>query len=100
MISQLKAYKAIVAYESSKSPEYQRISKRLSPLEEIKDAASGYNKEIPTINIEAVRFYNITKYLFRDLEIMKLVSLVTLCYTPDQIVSVTDPLTWYENSLG
>jgi hypothetical protein len=98
LITHLSLYE-ISAKDRNDVLEYQRISKRLSLLKEIKRAVNGYGKEAPT-SIEATRLYNTIKYLFRVLERMKIVGTAALCNVINDIIDRADPLTWNENVLG
>jgi len=98
LIIHLSLYE-ILAKDRNDLLEYQRISKRLSLLKEIKRAVNGYGKEAPT-SIEATRLYNTIKYLFRVLERMKIVGTAALCNVINDIIDRADPLTWDENVLG
>jgi hypothetical protein len=98
LITHLSLYE-ISAKDRNDVLEYQRISKRLSLLKEIKRAVNGYGKEAST-SIEAARLYNTIKYLFRVLERMKIVGTAALCNVINDIIDRADPLTWNENVLG
>ena len=99
IILQLKGYRSILARKSGESSEYLRISKWLAMLEEIRDAVSGYNKEVPT-TIDAIRFFNVINYLFNIVMLMKVMGLGALCYVVGDIIDRADPVTWSENVLG
>jgi len=98
MVSQLNLYK-IIARTGTTPPGYQKIPNRLSLLEEIRDAVKGYNREIPK-NIEAIKLYNIVKYLLGVLRKMEVIGTMVLCDAANRIIDSADPLTWDENSLG
>jgi hypothetical protein len=98
VISQLNLYK-IIARTGATSLGYQKIFNRLSLLEEARDAMRGHNREVPG-NIEAMRFYNIIKYLLEILKKMEVVGITALCNAVDYIVNGPDPLVWSENTLG
>ncbi len=98
LITHLSLYE-VSAKDRNDPLEYQRISKRLSLLKEIRRAMNGYDKEAPT-SIEAARLYNTAKYLLRVLEKMKIAGTAALCNAADNIIDRADPLTWNENVLG
>jgi hypothetical protein len=98
MVSQLNLYK-IIAKTGATPPGYQKIPNRLSLLEEIRDAVKGYNREIPK-NIEAIKLYNIVKYLLGVLRKMEVIGTMVLCDAANRIIDSADPLTWDENPLG
>jgi hypothetical protein len=98
MVSQLNLYK-IIAKTGATPPGYQKIPNRLSLLEEVRDAVKGYNREIPK-NIEAIRLYNIVKYLLGVLRKMEVIGTAALCDAANRIIDSADPVTWNENVLG
>ena len=98
IISQLSLYK-MIAGTNIASSTYQKISKGLYLLEEIKNAMRGYDKGIPEVT-EAIRLYNTIKYLLKTLKNMDVVGTMALCDTANRIIDSADPLTWDENLLG
>jgi len=98
IISQLNLYR-ILTNADANSPEHQRISNKLDLLKQVKDAVSGFNREVPG-NAEAVRLYNIAKYLLEILKKMDVVGTIALCSAADRLINSTDPLVWSENTLG
>lgn len=99
IIAQLRGYKLMLSRKSGESLEFLRVSKRLAILERIKDAVSGHNKEIPTI-IDAIRFFNVTNYLFERLLSVNIFGLFMLCDVVEEFLDRADPVTWSENALG
>jgi hypothetical protein len=96
--SQLNLYR-ILTNADANSPEHQRISNKLDLLKQVKDAVSGFNREVPG-NAEAVRLYNIAKYLLEILKKMDVVGTIALCSAADRLINSADPVTWNENVLG
>jgi hypothetical protein len=96
--SQLNLYR-ILTNADTNSPEHRRISNRLDLLKQVKDAVSGFNREVPG-NAEAVRLYNIVRYLLEILKKMEVVGTIALCSAADRLINGADPVTWNENVLG
>jgi len=98
IISQLNFY-GVLANVNADPIGHRRISNRLNLLKQVRDSISGFNKEIPG-NTEAMRLYNIVKYLLEIFKKVGVVGTAALCNAVDYIINGLDPLVWSENVLG